>query len=275
MAKGDSGGVGVALAESLVDSVLEVRRKSDRIMVVVKIHGGKILRLLSCYAPQVGRSEAEKDLFYEDLQEELLERKEGEVILLGGDFNGHVGSRADGYEGIHGGQGIGVRNEEGRRLLEFCSQGSLVLANTWFKKQRKVTYQSGTTSSEIDFFAIDKIWRKQVQDVKIIPGELQHSLVIMVFRGITISRRKKVTRSRVKTWRLKDGSIREEFDRRMNEEWANGECEDLWLKYKRCVDKVSKEVCGVSNGKQRHGETWWWRGDVQEAIKEKKKRVAK
>ena len=154
MGKGDSGGVGVALAESLVDSVLEVRRKSDRIMVVVMRHGGKILRLFSCYAPQVGRSEAEKDLFYENLQEELLERKEGEVILMRGDFNGHVGSRADGYEGIHGGHGIGVRNEEGRRLLEFCSQGSLALANTWLKKQRKVTYQSGTTSSEIDFLLL-------------------------------------------------------------------------------------------------------------------------
>ena len=76
----------------------------------------------------------------------------------------------------------------------------------------------------------------------------------------------------MKMWRLKDGSVREEFDRKMNEEWADGECEDLWLKYKRCVDKVSKEVCEVSNLKQRHGETWWWRGDVQEAIKEKKKR---
>ena len=114
-------------------------------MVVVMRHGGKILRLFSCYAPQVGRSEAEKDLFYEDLQEELLERKEGEVILMGGDFNGHVGSRADGYEDIHGGHGIGMRNEEGRRLLEVCSQGSLALANTWFEKQRKVIYQSGTT----------------------------------------------------------------------------------------------------------------------------------
>ena len=48
---GGSGGVGIALAEDLTDSVMEVRRKSDPIMVVVMMYGGKVLRLFSCYAP--------------------------------------------------------------------------------------------------------------------------------------------------------------------------------------------------------------------------------
>ena len=100
-------------------------------------------------------------------------------MLLGGDFNGHVGSRTDGYERIHGGFGIGLRNGEGETLLELFSEAGLVLVNTWFKKKRKVTFQSGTLSSEIDFFAIDKFWRKLVKNIKIIPGELQHSLIVV------------------------------------------------------------------------------------------------
>ena len=269
---GGSGGVGIALVEDLIDSVMEVRKKSDRIMVVVMRYGGKVLRLFSCYAPQVGRRDEEKDSFYQDLQEELLERNQGDIVLLGGDFNGHVGSRTDGYEGIHGGFGIGSRNGEGRRLLELCSQARLMLVNTWFKKKRRVTFQSGTLSSEINFFAIDKFWRKLVKNIKIMPGELQHSLIVVKLQGVKVSKKKKVTRSCVKTWKLKDDSIREEFRCRMDEEWNVDQAGDSWEEYKRCVDKVSKEVCGISNGKQRHGETWWWRGDVPKAVTDKKKK---
>ena len=44
----------------------------------------------------------------------------GEVVLGMGEFNGHVWRRIDDFEGVHGGHGIGKRNVEGRRLLEFC-----------------------------------------------------------------------------------------------------------------------------------------------------------
>ena len=64
-----------------------------------------------------------------------------EVILSIGDFNGHIGRRIDGFEGVHGGCGIGKRNVEGKRLLEFCDEKELCVANTWFQKkeQRKIT----------------------------------------------------------------------------------------------------------------------------------------
>ena len=59
----------------------------------------------------------------------------GKVLLGLGDFNGHVGRRIDGFEGVHGGYGIGKRNVEGRRLLEFCDEKELSVANTWFEKE--------------------------------------------------------------------------------------------------------------------------------------------
>ena len=58
--------------------------------------------------------------------------------MLGlGNFNGHVGKCAEGFEGIHGGYGIGKRNAEGRMLLHFCDQKDLCVANTSYKKKDK------------------------------------------------------------------------------------------------------------------------------------------
>ena len=62
------------------------------------------------------------------------------MILGLGDFNGHV-RRIDGFEEVHGGYGIGKKNDEGKKLLEFYDEKELCVANTWFEKkeQRKIT----------------------------------------------------------------------------------------------------------------------------------------
>ena len=59
------------------------------------------------------------------------------MVFGSGDFNGHVGKEIEGFEGVHGGNGIGQRNAEGRMLLEFCDERELCVANTWFKKTDK------------------------------------------------------------------------------------------------------------------------------------------
>ena len=75
-----------------------------------------------------------------------------------GDFSGHVGKLAEGFEGIHGGCGIGKRNAEGRMLPDFCDQKELCVANTWYEKRnkRKVTYTSGGNDTKIDFVLVGK-----------------------------------------------------------------------------------------------------------------------
>ena len=72
-----------------------------------------------------------------------------EVVFGLGDFNGHVGEEIEGFEGVHGGNGKGQRNAEGRMLLEFCDERELCVANTWFKKtdKRKITFKSGNNES--------------------------------------------------------------------------------------------------------------------------------
>ena len=148
--------MGLLVEEELCGDVIEVRRKSERIVVVVMVCGKQVTRVVSCYAPQVGREEEEKDKFYFDLAQELELKGPKELLVVAGDFNGHVGKDVDGYEGIHGGFSIAARIGEGRRLLEFCAESSMVVGNTWFKNRKKATFQSGDAETQIDFMLVAK-----------------------------------------------------------------------------------------------------------------------
>ena len=104
-----------------------------------------------------------------------------EIVVSLGDFNGHVGKCTEGFEGVHGKNGIGKRNAEERRLLEFCDERELCVINTWFCKagKRKITYSAGGCETEIDFVLAGEKYRKHTRDVKVIPWELQHRLVVV------------------------------------------------------------------------------------------------
>ena len=73
-----------------------------------------MLKVICGYGPQSGRTNVEKDQFYDALASEWELQSEGEVVLGMGDFNGHIGKWIEGFEGVRGGNGIGVRNVEGR-----------------------------------------------------------------------------------------------------------------------------------------------------------------
>ena len=77
-----------------------------------------------------------------------------EKIILGGDFNGHVGKEAGQYAGSHGGFGVGILNEEGKSILDFSMAYDLKIVNTCFRKREEhlITYKSGVSSSQIDYF---------------------------------------------------------------------------------------------------------------------------
>ena len=76
------------------------------------------MNLISVYAPQVGRTRAEKEEFYEKLLEVVSAINDKESLFLCGDLNGHIGQRVEGFEGVHG--GFGSRNSEGEMILEFA-----------------------------------------------------------------------------------------------------------------------------------------------------------
>ena len=78
--------------------------------------------------PTNNAKEAEVEQFYEDLQNLLELKPKKDVLFIIGDWNAKVGSQE--IPGITGKLGLGVQNEAGQRLIEFCQENTLVIANT-------------------------------------------------------------------------------------------------------------------------------------------------
>ncbi|KAL5147286.1 LINE-1 retrotransposable element ORF2 protein [Glycine soja] len=227
----------------------------------------------------VGLAEHFKVKFWEDLEGVLHDIPQGEKVFLGGDLNGHVGSVARGFEGVHGGFGLGEMNGEGKSILEFSEALDLSIANTWFKKREEhlITYKSGGTCSQIDFFLIRKSDRKYCLNCKVIPGEsltTQHRVLVMEVRiRDRAKRRSPMVAPRIKWWHLK-GEKQGIFQQKIWEGWcgqSQGSANDMWNKMSQEIIKVAKETLGESRGFGPRGkESWWWNENVQSKVRVKK-----
>ena len=82
------GGVGILLAEKWVEEIFDVKRVSDRIMLIKLAVGKSIVTVLSVYAPHAGLHDSVKDLFYKNLQWTLTKISASEILFVCGDFNG-------------------------------------------------------------------------------------------------------------------------------------------------------------------------------------------
>ena len=90
---------------------------------------------IQVYAPNTNAEEDEVEQFYEDLQDLLELTPKKDVLFIIGDWNAKVGSEET--PGVAGKFGLGVQNEAGQRLIEFCQENALVLANTLFNNTRE------------------------------------------------------------------------------------------------------------------------------------------
>jgi hypothetical protein len=272
-------GVGILVAERWIESVIEVRRVSQRLLVVRVAIGSSVLNVVCAYAPQVGRSYEEKEEFLVMFGKTLDGISEMERMVVGGDFNCHVGAAVEGYEGVHGGHGFGQRNVEGEMLLEMAGALGLVVVNTWFRKRdsQLVTYESGEARTVVDYVLVRRKEWAMVRDAKVIPGEsvfLQHRLVVCVLEvQECIRQRKQVFVSRCKVWRLKEDGVRRRFGEQVEASAAgrkDSDVEGVWKGLKTCLLEVADDVCGRTKGRSRHRETWWWNDEVANAVEVKR-----
>ena len=135
------------------NSVLGCNLKNDR-MISVRFQGKTFnITVIQIYALTSNAEEAEVERIYEDLQDLLeLTPKKG-VLFIFGDWNAKVGSQET--PGVTGKFGLGIQNEIGQRLREFCQENALVIANTLFQqhKTRLYTWTSpdGQHHNQIDY----------------------------------------------------------------------------------------------------------------------------
>ena len=86
------------------------------------------ITVIQVYVPSSNAEEAEVERFYEDLQDLLGLTPKKDVLFITGDWNAKVGSQET--PGVTGKFGLGMRNEAEQRLIEFCQENALVIANT-------------------------------------------------------------------------------------------------------------------------------------------------
>ena len=106
-------------------------------MISVHFQGKPLnITVIQVYAPTSNGEEAEVEQFYEDLQDllELIPKKG--VLFIIEDWNAKIGTQE--MPGVTGKFGLGVENEAGQRLIDFCQENTLVIANTLFQQHRRL-----------------------------------------------------------------------------------------------------------------------------------------
>ena len=105
------------------------------------------IMVIQVYALTSNAEEAEVEGFYADLQDllELIAKKD--VLFIIGDWNARVGSQET--PGVTGKFGLGIQNEAGQRLTEFCQENAVVIANTLFQQHKRTLHMDITRWSTL------------------------------------------------------------------------------------------------------------------------------
>ena len=105
-------------------------------MISVRFQGKPFnITVIQAYASTSNAEEAEVEWFYEDLQNLLELTPKKDVLFIIGDWNAKV--RSQEIPGVTGTFGLGMQNEIGHRLIEFCQENALVIANTLFQQHKR------------------------------------------------------------------------------------------------------------------------------------------
>ena len=108
-------------------------------MISVRFQGKPFnITVIQVYAPTSNTEKAEVEWFYEDLQDLLELTPKKDVLFIIVDWNAKVGSQET--PGVTGKFGLGMQNEAGQRLIEFCQEKALALPNTLFQQQKRRLY---------------------------------------------------------------------------------------------------------------------------------------
>ena len=124
------------------------------------------ITVIQVYAPINNAKEAEQ--FYDDLQDLLEVTPQKDVLFIIGDWNAKVGCQE--IPGVIVKFGLGVQNEAGQRLTEFCQENPLVIANTLFQQHQRRLYTwlspDGQNRNQIDYILCSHRWRSIIESAK-------------------------------------------------------------------------------------------------------------
>jgi exonuclease III len=189
-------GVAFICNKNVAAAVLGYNPISDRV-ITIRISGKPVnITFIQAYAPTAAAEEDERESFYSTLQQAIEDTPKGDILIIMGDMNAKVGECEASVS--TGNFGLGIRNEAGERLIEFCEVNNMKIMNTVFKQHRRRQYTwtspDGRHRNQIDYIIIHNRWRSSIQSVRTLPGAdcgTDHELLVA---GVRV-RIKKLKRS--------------------------------------------------------------------------------
>ena len=236
------------------------------------------VHILSCYAPTFAASRAEKDSFFDDLQQALDEIPPNELYVMLGHFNARVGSSSsrameeDQWDKNRGPHGFGEVNDAGKEFLHFLSLNEATACNTWFQKKdiHKCTWQHPKSKKWhcIDYAIVRARDQRRCLDASVEWGaecSTDHQLLRVKMR---LSKLYPAARPATNPYRFdvsklagpsfdedgKDtfrGKFQELASRSVKEQWLeDGSIDEKWRAVRSALTDAAKSVLGVE--KRRH-----------------------
>ena len=267
LGQGDEGVVVVHLERAGVMMTGEVlkawseggmKKKMGKRTVSVKARG---LQFTSTYQPVwYGNNRLEVEEEKEVLAEHVRWKGKGEILVVGGDYNAHVGG-GRGRQGVCGKFGLRKSNEQGEALLSFCEENGLVYVNSYYQHKKRGTWFSNFNAKwyELDGFLMsNEQRRKHVRKVNTVAEtsisdhkpkrillDLKHKKWRKVYQGKRVPK--------INFIRLEEEDKAREYKRKVEEEvgkmeGARNADSTEWTKLQEVVMKVAEEVWQVASG---------------------------
>ncbi|KAK3548847.1 hypothetical protein QTP70_021038, partial [Hemibagrus guttatus] len=213
---------------------------------------GVMLNVVSGYAPQVGCELEEKKRFWSELDEVMESIPMGERVVIGADFNGHVGEGNRGDEEVMGKFGVKERNLEGQMVVDFAKRMDMAVVNTYFQKreEHRVTYNSGGRRTQV---VLPDDWETTAEVIR----ETGRKVL-----GVSSGRRKEDK----ETWWWNE-EVQDSIQRKRlaKKKWDMRRTEENRQEYKELQRRVKREV---SQAKQKAYDELYTRLDTREGEKD-------
>ncbi|KAI5624641.1 hypothetical protein C0J50_15787 [Silurus asotus] len=218
-------GVGVILKEEFSKSVVEVKRVCYRVINVKLEVEGVMINVIRSYAV-ICEMEAKKK-FWSKLDEVVDGVPRNERLVIGADFNGHVGEGNRGDEEVMERYGLKERNVE-VQMVDFAKRMEIAVVNKFFKKkeEHRVTYKSDGRCTQVDYVLCRRCNLKEIEDCRSWHGDSvdrQHRME--VYRMVLeLKKKRRIVRTerRIGWWKLKEKDCSVRFRKEVRQGLGGG-----------------------------------------------------
>ncbi|KAI5715577.1 hypothetical protein M8J77_018806 [Diaphorina citri] len=273
-------GVGVILNKDWGNRVKNVVLYNNRIILVrLQVNESEVMNVIQCYMPTGSYDDEAVENVYEQIDDvwEMIGRNEKVIVL--GDWNAAVGSLSE--ENVTGKYGYGRRNSRGDRLIEFCKEKELVIANTLFQQpmNRRYTWTKpgGVDKYQIDYIMIRRSQMKYALQCKTYPGAdiyTDHNLVFMKMRLDTKRKIRRVLNiKKYNSSKLKEPNLKMNYQEAVKEKIKEvqeipTDIDGKWNIIKSVIKEAASETLGILKNAPRKP---WITEYVIELIEERRK----